>query len=401
MIPTRKVVPAFIAVTLLGGCGKERAYEKPLVPVKVQAVDFSSRSSYSRFSGNVLPFQQVPVAFRVGDYVSALMQVNTGDRRTRDIQEGDRAEKGAVLANIRDTNYAAKVKQVESQLSEAQAALQAAQSQLSEAEVTRDQAKRDFERAGRLFESQSITKPEFDGAKTRFDVTQDKVNQARAQILAVGARVAQATAGLQEARTALQDCALRAPIAGTVLKRTIENGALVGSGTVAFVLADTSSVKVVFGVPDVSVQKLRLGSPLTMTSEGLPDVKLQGVISRISPTADPKSRVFDVETTIPNGKGTLKVGMVVSLQAGGESSGPPVMVIPLSAVVRSSKSPGAYAVFVVEGRNGENIARMTEVKLGEVYGNSIEATSGLKGGEQVIVAGATIVTDGERVQVIP
>jgi multidrug efflux system membrane fusion protein len=44
---------------------------------------------------------------------------------------------------------------------------------------------------------------------------------------------------------------------------------------------------------------------------------------------------------------------------------------------------------------------MREVKLGQVFGNSIEAVAGLTAGDQVLVAGATIVTDGESVRVIP
>jgi multidrug efflux system membrane fusion protein len=137
-----------------------------------------------------------------------------------------------------------------------------------------------------------------------------------------------------------------------------------------------------------------------MTSEGVPGVQLRGRISRISPTADPKSRLFDVETTIPNESGRLKVGMVVSLQVGDEGSGSSILV-PLSAVVRSIRSPDSYAVFVVEERQGNPITRMREVKLGQVFGNSIEAAAGLTAGDQVVVAGATIVTDGESVRVMP
>ncbi len=391
------IVPALGMATLIAACHKEQGYQKPLVPVKVQAVQQSQVVTPSRFSGNVQPSQQVLVAFRVGDYVASLMQLEAGGGHTRDIQEGDRVTKGAVLARLRETTYAARVKQVESQLAEAQAALQGAQALLSEAETTRDQAKRDFDRASMLFESRSVTRPEFDAAKTRLDVVLDKVKQASAQVSAVTAKIAQANAGLQEARTALEDCSLRAPITGTVLKQMITPGSLVAPGTVSFVLADTSSVKVVFAVPDRAMPKLKVGNRLAMTSEGVPGVELSGRISRISPTADPKSRLFDFETTIPNESGLLKVGMVVSLQVGEEAPVSP-MVVPLSAVVRSGRAAGSYGVFVV---GGDHVARLREVKLGPVFGNSIEAASGLKTGDQVVVAGASIVADGESVRIIP
>jgi multidrug efflux system membrane fusion protein len=157
----------------------------------------------------------------------------------------------------------------------------------------------------------------------------------------------------------------------------------------------------VFGVPDVSVLKLKIGDPLTITSEALPNEMIRAQISRISPSADPKSRVFDIESTIPNSFGRLKIGMIASLQIGGEPAGNPVPVVPLSAVLRSNRSPSNYGVYVVEDREGRQTARLREVKLGEVFGNMIAAPSGLQPGEQVVVAGATILHDGETVRIIP
>ena len=65
----------------------------------------------------------------------------------------------------------------------------------------------------------------------------------------------------------LQDTALRAPMNSVVLERKVEAGTLVSPGTLAFIIADTTSVKAVFGVPDLTVESLRLGSPITVTSQ--------------------------------------------------------------------------------------------------------------------------------------
>jgi multidrug efflux system membrane fusion protein len=57
---------------------------------------------------------------------------------------------------------------------------------------------------------------------------------------------------------------------------------------------------------------------------------------------------------------------------------------------------------VVEGQKGHRIARLRDnIELGEVFGNKITVTKGVKVGEPVIVTGATLVADGQRVRIIP
>jgi multidrug efflux system membrane fusion protein len=72
----------------------------------------------------------------------------------------------------------------------------------------------------------------------------------------------------------------------------------------------------------------------------------------------------------------------------------------LSAIVRSPEHPDGYTVTVVSEQNGRTIARRRAVRLGDAYGNLIGITEGLRKGEQVVVAGASVLTDGEIVQVM-
>jgi multidrug efflux pump subunit AcrA (membrane-fusion protein) len=69
--------------------------------------------------------------------------------------------------------------------------------------------------------------------------------------------------------------------------------------------------------------------------------------------------------------------------------------------VKSKDNPNNYAVFVIEDRDGKQVARIRNVKLGEAYGNTVAVVDGLKTGEQVVTTGATLIVDGERVKVIP
>jgi len=146
---------------------------------------------------------------------------------------------------------------------------------------------------------------------------------------------------------------------------------------------------------------LKLGSSINVTSEAALGTDFQGRITAISPSADPKSRVFEVELTIPNPQSRLKVGMVVSLVL--DESNVPIQspVVPLNAIVKSKDNPNNYAVFVIEERDGKQAARIRNVNLGEAYGNTVAIVDGVKTGERVITTGSTMIVDGERVKPIP
>jgi multidrug efflux system membrane fusion protein len=371
------------------GCAREATYEKPLTPVSVQVVELSRGEGIRRYSGNVAPRARVDLAFKVGGYVEEARK-----------DEGDAVRKGEMLARLRDTDYLVKRDQARAQLAQAEAAVGQARSQAAEAEAARAKAEADFRRASRLYESQSLTRPDYDAVKAQFDMAEARVAAARTLGPQAQARLDGARALLREAENALADAALAAPLDGVVVKRLIEPGSLVGPGSGAFVLADTGSVKVVFGAPDVLLPALRIGIPLRITTEALPGVDFPGRITQISPAADVRSRVFDTEVTVPNGHGRLKIGMVAAVETPQRQLAQPAPMTPLAAIVRSQEDPDRFAVFVVEQQGGHTVARARNVKLGETFGNRVAIPEGLRAGERVIISGTAMVRDGERVQIV-
>lgn len=418
----RNTILIITLLALTAGCST-KAQEKIVKPVKVKAVETHSGTSSVRYSASIRPSSQVEVAFKVGGYVESIKRESD-----RHIQAGDVVQKGAVLAQLRQSDYVAKVNEAKSQQGEARSSLETSSAQLKEAvtaietsraqlkdsEAAHERARLDYERSEALFMTQSITKPEFDAAKERFDVSKAKLDAAKAQLAVAEAKVntARYQIGAAESRVRttesvvytasipLGDAHLRAPWSAVVIERKVEVGQLVSTGTPAFVLADLSSVKAAFGVPDLALQNFKLGDTLTMTTDAIPGTEFTGQISRISAAADQSSRVFDVEVTIPNPEGVLKPGMIASMavtEAGATTEFP---VVPLTSITRSKVDPNAYAVLVVEEAGGRHVARMRAVTLGESYGNSVAVNSGVKSGEIVITTGVTQVADGEEVRVM-
>ena len=401
----RCVIALLFCMAAASGCRRAESYQKPLKPVQTQEAQKlypgGEPGDGERYSANILPTSQTELAFKQGGYLSQIHQVRGHDQKMRYVQEGDSVAKGTALARLRNDDFAAKVEQARAQLTEAQSTIETNRANLSEAEAALRQAERDLDRATKLLESRSLTKPEYEGAKTKVELAQAKVEAVHSQRKVIEAKISGARAIVSEAGLAQQDAALRAPMDCYVLKRLVEPGAVIAPGRPVFVVAEKSPVKAMFGVPDLTVKNVKLGATLTLTAEAIPGVEFKGWISRISPAADPRSRVFDVEVTISRPPAGLRPGMIASLTLPIAKSSTPVTVIPINAVVRLKQTPESYAVNVVTEQAGKQIARQRPVKLGEAFGNMIAIKEGLSLGERVIVSGAAMVADGEEVRVIP
>jgi RND family efflux transporter MFP subunit len=345
------------AALAAAACGGDPPAAKPPVPVTVVQVGNSSGDpGATRYSGAIKADESVELAFRVSGIVDAITQVRGADGRLRAIQDGDPVRKGQVLARLRQIEY---------------------RDQVADADAVLRQAEADYERASQLYENRSISKAEYDAAYARYTASQARRSQAA---------------------ISLGDATLRAPLDGVIQRRSVEVGSLAGPSTPAFTLANTGVVKVVFGVPDVVVAGLKLGQQVPIQAEALPGVALVGRLTRISTSADPESRSFEVEAALANLEGRLKVGMLATLRLGREAEDP-ALFLPLAAVVRPVGDTTSYAVYVVADSAGTR-AKLRSVQLGEVSGNLIAVRGGLRQGERVIVQGATIVTDGQTIQIL-
>jgi RND family efflux transporter MFP subunit len=361
----------FATIVATSGCQEPtKVAAKSPTPVHVVDVALYSPSEDLRYSASVLPFAEAVLSFKSAGYVTEIRQVAGADGRRRNIGSGDYVARGAVLAQIRHQD-------LKNQLDQATATLSAAQAQNVE-------ATKDYERAKSLFASESLTKPDFDRAQAKFDSTLAVVDQTKANV--------------HQAQLALEDADLTAPFSGYILARNIELGNLAAPGTPAFTIADTSAVKIGFGVPDYAVRRLRLGQQCSIRLQDDPK-EYNGRVTSIAASADEKNRVFAIEVTVPNPNALLKPGMIASLSLTGVHKAA-VPSVPLSAVVADTGSAGHYAVFVASEQGGKWVAHLRQVTLGETHESDV-AIEGVNPAEKVIVVGSAGLKDGDFIQVIP
>ncbi len=357
----------------LGGCHHESQIpsQSPRA-VRLATAAPQSSGETMRYSASILPFAQVDLTFRTSGYVTGVKQVRGADGRTRDIGTGDYVEKGTILAHVR-------LEDMKNQVAQAQA-------QLDQAVALHTQADQDFGRAKVLFATQSLTKPDYDQSQQRFNSTQAALDNAKA--------------ALRQAELTLGDSDLKAPFSGFLLNRYIDLGSLVSPSSPAFTIADISSAKATFGVPDYALSRVRLGQQLdiALQDDATPFV---GHVTSISPSADTRNRVFTIEVTVANRGARLKPGMIASLSLGDISHlRPAAASVPLSAIVPYPSKPGCFAVMVAQEQAGKWTASLREVQLGATNESSI-AVAGVQLGEKVIAVGAQLLKDGDPIEVIP
>jgi len=366
------LVLSLAAITLTPACRQASSEQKPLTPVRTSEVRTIDTGTSNTYSANIQPYQQVELAFKSNGYLVKILQVRDANGHMRNVDQGDYVAKGTVLAVVQKEDYQQKLDQ--------------AQAQLARAQAEHERAKLSFGRMSVLYKAGAATVTDYDDTRAQDQSTQAAVDSAVAQVA--------------EAKLALSYCDLKAPFDSWVLKRNVDVGMLVGPATNGFTLADTRTVKAVFGVPDTAMGHIELGSPQTVTTEALPN-SFSGHVTAISAAADPKSRVYSVEVRIDNPENLLKAGMIASITIGTPSPPGGVPVIPISSVVRSPSNPEGFAVFVTEGTADVAKVRIQDVTLGNTYGNNIAVSSGVRVGDRVVTSGTNMIKNGDEVRIIP
>jgi RND family efflux transporter MFP subunit len=372
---TRFIGLAGVAL-VAAGCTQAAAIEEVRRPVRVAAAAAAVNERGARYSAEITPAEQVVLAFKNSGYVDGLLETKDVTGRRRDVERGDRVAAGTVLARIQPSDYQARVTRATAAVSQADAALV--------------KARADFQRAQTLFGVDALTRPDLDAARAAHD--------------SAVAQHAGAQAELSMANLALADVALKTPRAAVVLERNVERGALVTAGSPGFVLGTVNPVKAVFGVPDSTVQHLKVGAPLTLTTDAVASHAFTGRITTVSPAADPETRLFMVEVAIPNDQYELRPGMIASVEMTDPAASPDTSntpAVPLTAVVKNDASATGYGVFVYEPSNGGGVARFKSVTLGSLAGNTVHILDGIRLGERVVVSAPNQLKDGEAVALVP
>jgi RND family efflux transporter MFP subunit len=381
------------------GCRKQEPAANAPTPVKVKVLAPEDVTVSVKFAGSIEPLQTTSLAFKLAGTVQRL---HRPPGLERDVQVGDTLAKGMVIAELDEGDL--------------RRAKESAAARVAQLEARVVKAKDNHEIAVRTFKRYE---------KAEGSVSQESRDEADARRITAAGELAETEHALADARVQLDQAndnyvnrQLIVPFDNaTVVEKHIEPGERKAAHEVAFQLIDISSVHVTFGVPDTmvgepalatsaAVERVYLGQQLPVTADAFEGRTFVGTVTKIAPKADPQTRTFLTELTLPNpetspGQRMLRAGMIVTIRVGAEKDRK-VMLLPMAAIHQGS-APDALTVYEAVRAGERETVHARKVALGGVYNNEVEILPGrseVTAGTRVVVSTAERLNDGATIHTL-
>jgi RND family efflux transporter MFP subunit len=224
---------------------------------------------------------------------------------------------------------------------------------------------------------------------------QDRVGTELAYLEAQ-ASARETAATLRNLRERLNRTVVRAPFAGVVEDRSVEQGSLVAPGSPIARIVDLSPLEIVAGVPERYAADIRPGAMVSVTLDAVPGAAFEGRVRFVGSTVDPQSRTFPVELTLPNPSGAIKPEMVANVSVERRAIDN-ALVASQDAVVRVENG---FVVYVVTGPEGAETVEARPVTVRASQANRVVLEGDLAVGDRIVVAGHQLLAAGDRVRIV-
>lgn len=360
-------------------------------PSKLAKVERGDLAKSVVATGKVTPITKVEVKSKASGIVKKLY-----------VDYGDHVKAGQLLAQLDKV-------EIEAQVAQSRAALEAAQANLASAQADYERAKvdaegpdvpllkRSYERNVSMAKDGVVSTSALEDSQRAYELALNKQNVAKAQVVVLKAKIAQAAAtvaqdqaNLKQLEEQLSYTDIISPIDGIVLSRDVQMGDAVSSilvlgstATLVMTLGDTSEVYVKGKVDESDIGKVYIGQPARIKVESFKDKTFNGKVTKISPMGVEKDNVttFEVRVSIQNPGGELKAEMTANAEIILEEH-KNVLQIPEGAILYDKDKKASVEIPDPKGKEGKD---KVAVNIGISNGAKTEVLSGLKEGDQVVL----------------
>ena len=356
--------------SILIACGKKAEEAPPEVirPVKTATVSAGTEITGMTLPGTVRASQRVELAFK--EVGGRLIELPIEGR------EGQQVEQGELLARIDPKDFKTDLNRVQGRLKEALAEL--------------DLAKAEFDRVKRIQKQDA-------GAVSGVDI-----DRKREAVNAMQGRIRALQAAVESAKNLLSYTNLKAPFAGVIAQRFVDNFQNVQPKQPILALEDVTQVEILIDVPEnvVAVANSTEDEDIKAVAQfpTAPDKQYELQLKEYATRADAATQTYQVVLQMPQPEDlNIYPGMTatVTLAAGSSATADSAIVIPAIAVV--AKPDGTS--FVWEINPDDMTVHQRKVKVGAVTGTeNIRIVDGLEGGEKIAVAGVLKLQEGMKVR---
>ncbi|MFT4074524.1 MAG: efflux RND transporter periplasmic adaptor subunit [Asticcacaulis sp.] len=352
-------------------------FNKPKPPELVtQAAAIGNVEKTVLATGTLVPFKQVSVGAQVSGQLTKLA-----------VALGDTVHTGDLIAEIDSKTQTNSLQTAEAEVANIQAQRASAQATLAEANSN-------FARQQTLYKADA-------GSKADYDTAVATLKSAQGSLAALDAQIKSAQVSVNTANVNLGYTRIVAPIDGTVIAIVTKEGQTVNANQSAPTivgLGQLDKMTIKAEVSEADVANIKPGMEVYFTTLGDPDKKYYATLRSI----EPAPTTFDPDTTtsssaaaiyyyalfdIDNPDGILRTNMTAQVYIILQSA-KNVLTIPSAALGHQDKD-GNYIVMVANPKEKSRPPEPRKVKIGVNDGTNVQVLSGIKSGEQVVVAQAT------------
>lgn len=407
------IAAAVLVLIIAGWCWRRRGAAaadetaQPTVSVKLAKVEVGPIAQPLDLVGTITARQEATLSPKVSAQIAQM-----GLLKNRVVHRGD------ILAVLESRDLTAQQAEAAAALREAQigitntgqGAIPLTNAQdvkaVRDAQGTLDNARKTFERRKTLFDQGGISKKDLEASQLDLAKAEDDLRLAEKSAslhkgttnpsdLATAQSKAQQAAGHLAALHAQAGYAtIRAPFDGVVGDQFLFQGDFASAGTKMLTVADTSTVIVKAPLSVDASMHVHAGDTATVQPDSLPGVTLQGTVSLVGSAADPQSRAVELWIALSNRDGRLRPNSAarVTVNSGGV---PNAVVVPTAAVTLDATNANSGTVMVVDDKA---VAHEVKVTTGAHSRERTQITTGLHGGETIVIEGNYGLPDGTKVQ---
>ena len=274
------------------------------------------------------------------------------------VKEGQRVNKGQLLAKIDDGGLS---------------------NQVAQLEATTQLAKTTFERQKRLWEQKIGSEIQFLQAKTSYESQKNSLKQLKSQ---------------------QSKSDIRAPFSGTIDDVMKEPGTVIapGQGSEVFRIVNLNNMYIEAEVPERYIASITKNKVVKVNFPVL-GTTAESKIRQVGSFINPNNRSFKIEVPVSNKSGNVKPNLTAKLQIN-DYTDTDAILIPQSII--SENASGDQYIYIIKNKNSNNeaIAERLIIKTGKTQGNYIEVLENLSAGTEIIKEGARSVNNGQTVKVI-
>lgn len=400
----------------------------------VATVAVRNSNSVSDISGLTVPVetQSLTVRIAANGKVQPIQTVNLSPKNSGIlaqlyVEQGDRVQKGQLIARMESNDISPKLVQAQARVEQAQARLaelksgnrpeetaqrqadvEQANARVQDAQARLNLATERLQRNQRLQNEGAISIDALDDVIREAESARANLEQNRASLRSAqkslqlsrnGSRIediADAEAQLKEAlgnlaavRVQQEDTLIRAPFSGVVTQKYATQGAFVTpttsasdatSATSTAIVAIANGLEVLAEVPEVDIGSLKLGQSVEVRADALPEQVFQGRVRLVAPEAVVKQNVtsFQVRVELTSGQDKLLSGMNVDLTFLGDRLNN-TLVVPTVAIVTKD---GQTGVLIPDQANKPEFRPVT---IGTAVGDQTQILDGIESGDRVFI----------------